>query len=63
MLKDGRVYGTLCCFSHAANPGLTQQDLRKLELSAKLTAQKIDQRLAQEGGALAPANSSSDKLR
>ena len=63
VLNDGRVYGTLCCFSHAANPSLTQQDLRKLELSAKLTAQKIDARRAQEGGALAPANSSSDKLR
>lgn len=63
VLNDGRIYGTLCCFSEAANPNLARQDLRKLELSAKLTAQKIDARRAQEGGALAPANSSSDKLR
>lgn len=51
VLNDGRVYGTLCCFSHAANPSLTKQDLRKLELSAKLTAQKIDERRAKDSGA------------
>ena len=51
VLNDGRVYGTLCCFSEAANPTLTRQDLRKLELSAKLTAQKIDERRAQEAEA------------
>lgn len=48
VLNDGRIYGTLCCFSQAANPALKQQDLRKLELSAKLTAQKIDARRARE---------------
>lgn len=48
VLNDGRVYGTLCCFSEAANPALTQQDLRKLELSARLTAQKIDEHRARE---------------
>lgn len=42
VLRDGRIYGTLCCFSEAANAALTRQDLRKMELSAKLTALKID---------------------
>ncbi len=44
VLGDGRVYGTLCCFSFAPNPELSQQDLRKLEMSAQLAARKIDQR-------------------
>ncbi|RYF84235.1 MAG: GAF domain-containing protein [Comamonadaceae bacterium] len=51
VLNDGRIYGTLCCFSEAANPSLARQDLRKLELSAKLTAQKIDEQRAQEAEA------------
>lgn len=63
VLNDGRVYGTLCCFSHAANPSLTRQDLRKLELSAKLTAQKIDERRAKEGGESPPKGSSGYTLR
>ncbi|MDM0110613.1 GAF domain-containing protein [Variovorax sp. J22R133] len=48
VLNDGRVYGTLCCFSFAPNHELTQRDLRKLELSAQLTAKKINERLARE---------------
>jgi GAF domain-containing protein len=46
VLSDGRVYGTLCCFSFAPNPELTERDLKKLELSAQLTARKINERLA-----------------
>lgn len=42
VLHDGQVYGTLCCFSHAPNPELSQRDLRKLELTARLIAQKIE---------------------
>ncbi|MBX3660694.1 MAG: GAF domain-containing protein [Ramlibacter sp.] len=42
VLKDGSVYGTLCCFSFAGNPDLTQRDLKKLQYTAKLTAAKID---------------------
>lgn len=42
VLNDGRVYGTLCCFSFAPNPELTERDLKKLELSAQLTARKIN---------------------
>lgn len=46
VLNDGRVYGTLCCFSFAPNADLTERDLKKLELSAQLTARKINERLA-----------------
>ncbi len=42
VLKDKRVYGTLCCFSVAPNPGLVQADLDKLRLCATLVARKID---------------------
>lgn len=43
VLNDGRVYGTLCCFSFAVNEELTQRDLKKLEMSAQLTARRIDE--------------------
>jgi GAF domain-containing protein len=46
VLDDGRVYGTLCCFSFAPNESLTQRDLRKLELSAQLTAKKLNEHRA-----------------
>ncbi|RZL64528.1 MAG: GAF domain-containing protein [Variovorax sp.] len=42
VLNDGRVYGTLCCFSTGANPALAQRDLKKLEMSALLAARRID---------------------
>ncbi|MEJ8823653.1 GAF domain-containing protein [Variovorax humicola] len=46
VLDDGRVYGTLCCFSFAPNESLTQRDLRKLELSAQLAAKKLNEQRA-----------------
>jgi GAF domain-containing protein len=48
VLNDGRIYGTLCCFSFAPNAQLTQRDLRKLEMSAQLTAKKINERRTRE---------------
>lgn len=42
VLNDGRVYGTLCCFSSGANATLAQRDLKKLEMSALLAARRID---------------------
>jgi len=42
VLKDRRVYGTLCCFSAAPRPDLVQGDLDKLRLCATLVARKID---------------------
>ncbi|MDB5732927.1 MAG: diguanylate cyclase [Variovorax sp.] len=50
VLSDGRVYGTLCSFSAAANEALTQRDLKKLEMSAKLTARRLDQEHARKAG-------------
>jgi GAF domain-containing protein len=48
VLSDGRIYGTLCCFSFAVNEELTQRDLKKLEMSAQLTARRIDEVRARE---------------
>ena len=42
VLKDKRVYGTLCCFSVAPRPDLVQADLDKLKLCATLVARKVD---------------------
>ncbi len=48
VLNDGRIYGTLCCFSLAANDDLAQRDLKKLEMSAQLAARRIDAERARE---------------
>ena len=48
VLNDGRIYGTLCCFSFAPNEALTQRDLKKLELSAQLAARRINERNARQ---------------
>lgn len=45
VLADGHVYGTLCTFSVAADPSLTQKDLQKLECVARVAAKRIDTRL------------------
>jgi GAF domain-containing protein len=42
VLNDGRIYGTLCCFSQAPNEDLTRRDMKKLEMSAQLAARRID---------------------
>jgi GAF domain-containing protein len=42
VLPDGQTYGTLCCFSTAANEQLRKRDLEQLKLSAQLVARKID---------------------
>jgi len=48
VLADGRIYGTLCCFSFALNPDLKERDLNKLRMSARLTAKRIDEQRARE---------------
>jgi hypothetical protein len=53
VLKDSRVYGTLCCFSAAPRPDLVQADLDKLRLCATLVARKID--LSHASGLREPA--------
>ncbi|WP_019042188.1 GAF domain-containing protein [Comamonas testosteroni] len=47
VLASGKVYGTLCCFSQAADESLTAKDLQKLECVAKITARRIDIKQAQ----------------
>ena len=48
VLTNGQVYGTLCTFSMAADPTLTQKDLQKLECVARVAAKRIDARLAKQ---------------
>ena len=52
VLKNRRVYGTLCCFSAAPRPDLVQADLDKLKLCATLVARKVD--LNQSRGIVEP---------
>lgn len=42
VLPDGRVYGTVCCFSRAANQNLQTADLERLRQCARLVANKVD---------------------
>ena len=42
VLKDRRVYGTLCCFSAAPREELVQADLDRLKMCATLVARKVD---------------------
>lgn len=48
VLASGTVYGTLCCFSQAADESLTARDLQKLECVARITARRIDLKQAQQ---------------
>ena len=41
-LSDGRIYGTLCCFSTQANRALQSADLSRLKGCARLVARKIE---------------------
>jgi hypothetical protein len=52
VLKDKRVYGTLCCFSAAPREELVQADLDKLRMCATLVARKVD--LSQARGITEP---------
>ena len=40
--SDGRVYGTLCCLSHAPEPRLRERDARFIEVLARLVADQIE---------------------
>jgi EAL domain-containing protein (putative c-di-GMP-specific phosphodiesterase class I) len=42
-LSDGRIYGTLCCFSFIPDTSLTERDLQIMRVSAELLADQIDQ--------------------
>lgn len=40
---DGRIYGTLCCFSFDPDPAVSERHLRRLEMSARLAARLLDE--------------------
>jgi EAL domain-containing protein (putative c-di-GMP-specific phosphodiesterase class I) len=44
-LRDGRIYGTLCCFSFIPDDSLSERDLQILRVMAELLADQIDQEL------------------
>jgi len=41
-LKDGRLYGTFCCFSFGANPTLNDRDLQMMHVFADLASDQIE---------------------
>ena len=43
ILRDGTIYGTLCCFSHTVNSEVGERDLRSLRYTARLLAKMLDQ--------------------
>ncbi|MGB3067781.1 MAG: GAF domain-containing protein [Ottowia sp.] len=48
LLKDGSVYGTLCCFSHEVDEQIGDKDLHRLRAMARVLAQKLDASAASE---------------
>ena len=42
VLSDGRPYGTLCCASHKADPGLRERDLGLMEGVARELSRQIE---------------------
>ena len=44
VLSDGRLYGTLCCLSHEADPGLRERDLGVMERTARWLVEQLERR-------------------
>jgi len=44
-LWDGRLYGTLCCLSHEAEPSLNARDVRFVRVLAEIVAEQLDREL------------------
>lgn len=44
VLKSGEIYGTLCCFSFSPKDNPNPDDLKTLEMTAKLTAMRLEGR-------------------
>ena len=40
--SDGRLYGTLCCLSHAPDPHLQERDAKFMEVLARLLADRLE---------------------
>lgn len=43
--RDGRVYGTFCCFCRSPDPTLNERDIRTMRLFAGVTSQLIEQQV------------------
>lgn len=43
-LSDGKVYGTLCCLSHAPDPWLRDRDLQLMEKVAQRTVEQLERK-------------------
>ena len=41
-LRDGSLYGTLCCLSHAADPSLGEREVAYMRMLARLIADHLD---------------------
>jgi hypothetical protein len=41
VLKNGSVYGTLCCFSGDVKDGIGEMDLKRLQITARLLAEEL----------------------
>ena len=44
VLSDGRLYGTLCCVSHAPDPQLRERDLGIMERTARWMVEQLERR-------------------
>ncbi len=42
VLADGRVYGTLCCFSYSPDEALTERDIGRLRMAARMVGKLLD---------------------
>jgi len=42
LLSDGRLYGTLCCVSHAPDPWLRKRDLELMERVARRVVEQLE---------------------
>jgi EAL domain-containing protein (putative c-di-GMP-specific phosphodiesterase class I) len=47
-LKDGRVYGTFCCFSYTPDHSLNERDIAMMRVFADLTADQLDRELERD---------------
>lgn len=47
-LKDGSIYGTLCCFSYLPNPALGEREMRLLHAFAEVVGLRMDERSASQ---------------
>ncbi|WP_082702246.1 sensor domain-containing phosphodiesterase [Pseudacidovorax intermedius] len=45
-LPDGRIYGTLCCFSYLPNPALGEREMRLMHAFAEVVGLRVEERTA-----------------